>query len=454
MTDVAYLTASELTVRYARRELSPVEVVHRTLERIEQLQPSLNAFAFVDADAAMTQARASEARWQHDAVLGPLDGVPVTVKDLLHVRGQPTRFGSRTRGTSAPWLDEAPAVTRLREAGAVVLGKTTTSEHGLKGRGDSPLTGVTRNPWNTALTPGGSSAGAVVATAAGLGAIALATDGGGSIRVPCALTGVIGLKPSIGRVPHDPPTFAGVPAQIGPVARSVSDIALALSIISRSDPRDPLHLPRLDEPRAHPRSLQGLRIGYSATLGYAQLDPDVAKAFEHAVELMRETGALLEPADPGFASPAPIMRTLFAARAAHTVASLTEDERALLDPYVAEAAREGRALDAVTYLQAEAERITLVQHMARYHERYALLITPTSAYPAAAHDPSPMFAAQPSFAAPFSLTRQPALSMPCGLTRDGLPIGLQIVGKHYADASVLAAARAFEHFMPFRPPPR
>jgi aspartyl-tRNA(Asn)/glutamyl-tRNA(Gln) amidotransferase subunit A len=452
MTDLAYLTAGELAERYARRELSPLEVTRRVLERVERLEPRLNAFVVVDADRALSAAHASEERWRTGSALGPLDGVPISIKDLLEVRGWPTRRGSRTVAAAGRWDEDAPAVARLREAGAVLLGKTTTSEFGLNGKGESPLTGLTKNPWNLAHTPGGSSAGAVVATAAGLGAIAIGTDGGGSIRVPSAHTGVIGLKPTFGRVPTSPPSFVGVPAHVGPIARSVGDLALALSVIAREDVRDPLHAPALQ-----PTAAGQLRVACSVTLGYAQVEPEVEAAFRAAVTALRDAGVTIEEADPGFESPAAIIHSLFIARAAHTVQHLIERERAQLDPVVAAAAEEGARLSAIDYLNAEAARLTLVQASARFHAKYDLLLTPASAYTAPRNDAEPPAAgsANPraSLAAPFSLTRQPALSIPCGLTSAGLPIGLQIVGRHHEDSQVLRLAEIYERIRAFQVPP-
>jgi aspartyl-tRNA(Asn)/glutamyl-tRNA(Gln) amidotransferase subunit A len=453
-TDLAYLTAVELHTRYSTREVSPVEVTRRVLARIEQLEHSLNAFVLVDADRALSAARNSEERWQRGASLGPLDGVPISIKDLLATRGWPTRRGSRTVAATGRWDEDAPSVARLREAGAVLLGKTTTSEFGLKGMGDSPLTGITHNPWNLAHTPGGSSAGAVVAVASGFGAIAIGTDGGGSIRVPSAHTGVIGLKPTFGRVPQSPPGFVGVPPHVGPIARSVADLALALTIISQPDVRDPLQSP---PPPAAARELASLRIGYSVNLGYAHVDPEVSGAFLEAVAALREAGATLEEVNPGFASTGPIVRKLFAARAAHTLLGLDETQLALVEPAIAASAREGQALSAVEYLQAESERIALVQTLARFHADFDLLLTPTSADPAPRvdFDPSAPYYGPPreSLAGPFSLTRQPALSIPCGLTRAGLPIGLQIIGRHHEDALVLSVAASYERIHPFHAPP-
>jgi aspartyl-tRNA(Asn)/glutamyl-tRNA(Gln) amidotransferase subunit A len=331
----------------------------------------------------------------------------------------------------------------------VLFGKTTTTEFGLKGFSDSPLTGVTKNPWHPGYTTGGSSAGAVAATAAGLGPLALATDGGGSIRVPSAYTGVVGFKPTFGRVPAYPAGFVGVPPHVGPITRSLEDAALLFSVIAQPDARDPFSAAtgERDYRDALGRSWHRVRIGIS-TLGYADIDPEIAAAFERAARVFADLGATVEPADPEIGSPSAILRVLFSARAAHTVAGLTPAERELLDPDVERSAREGERLTALEYLGAEAQRIALAQALARYHEQYDLLLTPTTAWTAPALD-APRTQPSSPFTFPFSLTRQPAISVPAGLSRGGLPIGIQIVGRHFDDALVLGAAHAFEGQSPF-----
>lgn len=446
--ELFWLSATELLRHYRRKELSPVDVVRTVLTRLERLEPQLNAFVSLDPAAALAAARESEARWQRNAPLGLLDGVPLSVKDLLLTRGWATRRGSRTVNPEGPWEHDAPAVARAREQGAVLVGKTTTTEFGLKGSSESPLTGVTKNPWHPGHTTGGSSAGAAAATAAGLGPLALATDGGGSIRVPSAYTGVVGFKPTFGRVPTYPTGFVGVPPHVGPIARSVEDAALLFSIIAQRDVRDPfaVHGAERDYRDALGRSWHRVRIGVS-TLGYADIDPEIRAAFERATREFAELGATVEAADPEIGSPAAVLRVLFSARAAHTVAALTPDQRDLLDPDVLRSAREGERLTALEYLEAEAERIALAQALGRYHERYDLLLTPTTAWTAPALDQK-AHASSP-FTFPFSLTRQPAISVPAGLSREGLPIGIQIVGRHFEDALVLGAAHAFERRLPF-----
>lgn len=444
-----WLTATELLRSYRGHELSPVEVVRAVLARIERLQPQLNAFALLDAEAALRAAHESEAHWQRNEPRGLLEGVPLSAKDLLLTRGWPTRRGSRTVSPQGPWQHDAPAVARAREQGAVLLGKTTTTEFGLKGGSESPLTGLTRNPWHPGHTTGGSSAGAVAATAAGLGPLALGTDGGGSIRVPSAYTGVVGFKPTFGRVPTYPAGFVGVPPHVGPVTRSVEDAALLFGVIARPDARDPFAAPGGDQDYVAGlrRSWRGVRIGVS-TLGCTDLDPEIRGAFERAARTFAELGASVEAADPDIVSPTAVLRVLFAARAAHTVAGLTPAQRELLDPDVERSARDGEQLSARDYLEAEAQRVNLAQALARYHERHDLLLTPTTAWTAPALDANKPQPSSP-FTFPFSLTRQPAISVPAGVSQEGLPIGVQLVGRHFDDALVLSAAHAFETAAPF-----
>ena len=285
--ELSYLTATELARHFRAHELSPVEVTQAILRRIARLEPELNAFVLVDHEAALASAKASEARYHAGVPLSVLDGATVSLKDLLLARGWPTRKGSRTTSAEGPWNEDSPAAARLREAGAVLLGKTTTTEFGLKGMGDSPLTGITRNPWNLRHSPGGSSAGAVAAVAAGLGALAVGTDGGGSIRVPAAFVGVVGLKPTFGRVPTYPAGVIGAPPHVGPIARRVRDAAALLSVLARPDDRDPYRLPHDERPLldAEATTLTGLRIGYSARLFPAELSPELSTAFARAVEV-------------------------------------------------------------------------------------------------------------------------------------------------------------------------
>jgi aspartyl-tRNA(Asn)/glutamyl-tRNA(Gln) amidotransferase subunit A len=460
--DVVYGSAISLLDRYRKRELSPVEVTRLLLDRLDALQPTINAFCIVDHDGALAAARESERRWLSGKAVVKLDGVPVTIKDLVLMRGFPTLRGSRLVDPHQDWSEDAPATARLREAGAVVLGKTTTPEFGWKAVGDSPLTGITRNPWNLARTPGGSSAGAAAACAAGIGPLHLGTDGAGSIRIPAAFTGIFGLKPSFGRVPAYPLSAMGLLAHIGPMARTVMDAALMLTVLSAPDHRDSYALPpeATDWREGLEGGVRGWRIAYSPTLGYAKVDPDIAAAVGEAVQQFETLGAVVEEVGAIFPSPREALFTLWAAGAAKLLDAYPADKRALVDPGLLATAAEGQRISAVDYLAADLVRTTVGQQMAAFHQKYDLLLTPMMPIPALPvgqdlNDPATErhWIDWSPFSYPFNMTRQPAASIPCGLTRAGLPIGLQIVGPLYADARVLRAARAFETTQPERRPP-
>src|SRR5215469_13370473 len=291
--DVAYASAIELSELYRNKALSPLEVTRALLDRLDSLEPKINAFCLVDRDGALAAARASEARWLRGEQTGALDGVPVTIKDLVLMRGFPTLRGSHLVERDQDWSEDAPATARLREAGAVILGKTTTPEFGWKALGDSPLTGITRNPWDLSRTPGGSSAGAAAACAAGIGPLHVGSDGAGSIRIPCAFTGIFGLKPSFGLVPAHPPSPMGLLSHVGPMARTVADAALMLNVLAGSDDRDPYTLPpeRKDFSEGIEQGVRGWRIAYSPTLGYAKVEPEIAAAAAEAARQFEALGA-------------------------------------------------------------------------------------------------------------------------------------------------------------------
>jgi aspartyl-tRNA(Asn)/glutamyl-tRNA(Gln) amidotransferase subunit A len=455
--EIAFLTATELVEAYRRRRLSPVEVTEALLRRLDRLEPAINAFVLVARESALAEARASAARWMKGAPQGLVDGVPITIKDLFLTKGWPTLRGSPLVKRDQAWDEDAPPVARLREAGAVLIGKTTMPEFGWKALGDSPLTGITRNPWSLAHTPGGSSAGAAAALAAGIGHLALGTDGGGSIRIPCGFSGLAGLKPSFGRVPHYPPSIFGLVAHTGPMARSVADLALLLTVISRPDDRDVYALPpdTRDWRQGIEDGVKGLRIAYSPTLGYARVDAEIAAAVYRAAQVFAELGAEVETVERVFDDPDRAWLTLWWSGAAKALSGFSAAERQQLDPGLAAAGEQGARLSAVDYVTADVARSALALEMAKFHRRFDLLLTPSVAVPAL---PVGQLVADPAqrewiewapFSYPFNLTRQPAASVPCGLTRLGLPIGLQIVGRLYDDALVLRAARAFERAQPF-----
>jgi len=456
--DLCTLAATELLDAYRKHELSPVEVTRAVLERIEKLNPVLNAFCLV-SDQALANAKESEQRWLAGQPRGLLDGVPVSIKDLILTKGWPTLRGSKTIDPKGPWDEDAPAVARLREHGAVLLGKTTTPEYGWKGVTDSALTGITRNPWNPKKTPGGSSGGAAAALASGMGPLALGTDGGGSIRIPCSFTGLFGLKPSFGRVPAWPLSPFGTVAHVGPITRSVADGALMLNVLALPDARDWHALPY--EPRDWradlERGVRDLRIAFSPDLGYAKVDPEILSLVRNSLEVFEAAGAGVEEKNPGFANAEGIFRTQWFSGAALLVHGIAAEKRKLVDPGLLEIAAEGEKIGALEVLDAQTRRGLLGAHMNLFHRDYDLLLTPTLAVPA--FDVGLEFPPGKKrwidwtpFTFPFNLTQQPAASIPCGLTKEGLPVGLHIVGPKYGDAVVLRAARAFETARPLSMP--
>jgi aspartyl-tRNA(Asn)/glutamyl-tRNA(Gln) amidotransferase subunit A len=417
----------------------------------------------VDERAALSAARASEERWMRDRPVGLIDGVPTTIKDLFLTAGWPTLRGSRTVARKQRWSEDAPSVARLRAHGAVFLGKTTTPELGWKGVTDSPLTGITRNPWNLKLTSGGSSGGAAVAAALGMGALHLGTDGGGSIRIPASFSGIVGLKPSYGRVPVAPASAFLMLSHAGPMTRSVADAALMLTVIAEPDDRDWYALPH--EPRDWRIGLEdgvrGLRIAFSPRLGHARVDREVAKAVKQAVGALADLGATIEEIDPDVSDAEDAFRTLWFTGAANMLQNLSAAKLALVDPGLRAVAEIGAGNTALEFTRAVRQREALGQRSIAFHRRHDLLVTPTMPIPAfaAGVEVPPgsgldRWTGWTPFSYPFNLTGQPAASVPCGLTRAGLPVGLQIVGPRYRDDLVLRAARAVESTHPLVSPPQ
>lgn len=460
-TQVADLTATDLLDAFARRELSPVEAAEATLRRIEEADGAVNAFCLVDADHALARARASEQRWQRGEPHGALDGVPTSIKDVFLTAGWPTLRGSRTIEPDQKWETDAPAVARMREHNAVFVGKTTTPELAWKGVTDSPLAGITRNPWDTTRTAGGSSGGAAAAVALGMAPLAIGTDGGGSVRIPASFCGVFTLKPTYGRIPHYPASPFGTLAHAGPITATVHDTALMMDVLSEPDSRDWSALPA---PTGSFRTeldagVRGMRIGFSPDLGFAAVDPEIAKAVAEAVGVFTELGATVEQVELGLSDPVEDFHILWFSGAAKSTAHLDDDQRAQLDPGLREIIEDGLTYSAQDYLDATNTRMLLGQRMGAFHDDYDLLLTPAVAVPpfeAGRETPVGSSARRwtgwTPFSYPFNMTQQPAASVPCGFTGDGLPIGLQIVGPRHADARVLRAARAFERARPWNRP--
>jgi aspartyl-tRNA(Asn)/glutamyl-tRNA(Gln) amidotransferase subunit A len=459
-TVIADFTCADLSNAYRRGSLSPVEVVRDVLSRIDQAAP-LNAFMPFEAEAALATARRSEARWREGKPLSDIDGIPATIKDNIWVKGLPTRRGSRTTDT-LPVPEDAPAVARLREQGAIIVAKTTMSEHGWTGVCHSPLTGITRNPWNSECTPGGSTGGSAVAAALNLGVLHLGTDGAGSLRIPAAFTGVFGMKPSFGQVPIYPALLLNVLSHQGPIALTVADAARMLSAIGQPDARDmaawntaaPDFVAGLND------GVRGLRIAFSPRLGHVtNLDPEIEAAARRAAEILAEQGAIVEEADPALDRARDLIRAMWWPVATAIVDTVPKQRRNEMDPGFLAIAERGRDYAIGDYLAAYAGRAELHRTMLRFHERYDLLITPTmpiTTFKAGRDGPESSdfgddWLNWSPYTYPFNLTQQPAASVPCGLSRNGLPMAVQIVGSLRGDATVLRAARAIEEALPMPP---
>lgn len=454
--DPSLLDGAKLQAAYRDRSCSPTEVVTSVLKRADALNPVVNAFIVLDRDGALSAAEASAARWRDGKPLGPLDGVPVTLKDNIPWAGHPTRKGSRT-GSDTATLQNSPLAERLLRAGAVVIGKTCMPEFGWKGVGDSPLTGLTRNPWNTLLTTGGSTAGGSAAAALNLGVVHFGTDGAGSIRIPSSFCGVFGIKPSLGRIPAVP---AAPTLHLGPVSRTVRDAAVALQALSGPDPRDitSSHAPMPDLVGSLEKGVKGLRVAWSPRLGYVErLDPEVETIVGRAAEAFAQLGASVEHADPGFPNPMPILEPIWLTIAWSAVRTIPEKQWSELDPGLLALAKQGQGVSGAEYATAFGARASLHAAMARLNERYDLLLTPTVAVPAfaAGHNTPPGGAYGDDwlnwapYTYPFNLSLHPAASVPCGFTGDGRPVGMQIVGPYLREDLVLRAARAYEQAHPW-----
>ncbi|GFG52045.1 amidase [Mycolicibacterium agri] len=448
-------SAMELVEGYRNKTISPVEATKAALEAIDTYDGAVNAFVLVDHEGALAAAKQSEARWQAGEPLGPGDGVPTSIKDALWTRGWPTLRGSNLIDAAGSWDEDAPSVARLRETGAVILGKTTTPEYSWKGVTDSLRHGVTGNPWNPSLTAGGSSGGSAAAVALGMGPWSVGTDGGGSVRIPAAFTGTVALKPTYGLIPFYPASPFGTLSHAGPMTRTVRDAAAMMDIITGFDARDWAAMPTpttsilsgLDD------GVAGLRVAYSPNLGFVQNDPSVDAAVRAAVDVLVSADAHVEEADPGFSDPVDAFHVLWFSGEAKVLSSYGDLDALAgrIDPGLHRTAVIGASYSAADYLDAMAVRMKLGELMGRFHERYDVLVTPTlplPAFPAGQDVPdgseSPDWTSWTPYTYPFNLTQQPALSVPCGFTDAGLPVGLHIVGPRHADALVLRVGQAYQ----------
>jgi len=457
--DLAYTPATELAALIRSKKLSPVELTRSVLERIERLNPTLNAFCTVTADAALAAARAAEQAVMRGERLGPLHGLPFSVKDLALTKGVPTKFGSHIFASRIGEVD-APYVRRLHEAGGIMVGKTTTPEFGWKALGDSPLTGITRNPWNTGVTPGGSSAGAGAAAAAGLGPLHQGSDGAGSIRIPSAFCGIVGIKANYGRVPLWPVSNNDYATHAGPMTRTVADAALMLSVMAGPDDADPscLDAPPADYVGQLDGGVQGLRIAYSPDLGGLRVDPEVASVVAAAARAFESLGARVEEVKPGFADSHDMIRLIWGAHYIGNYGQHLAEWRSRMDPGLVACMDEAVRWSAQDYVAMRGRKLAYWDSVRPLFERHDLLLTPTTSvaafevgrlnpagWPQHAWDWLPWA----SFSYPFNFTGQPAATVPAGFTPGGLPVGLQIVGRRFAETTVLQAAAAFEQAQPW-----
>jgi len=455
-TDIADMTALEMVELFQFGEISPVDAAHACLERIEDHNDKVNAYNFLEQATTLAAARRSEERWRRGVPMGPVDGVPVAIKDIFVTRGWPNRKGSRIT-SDAPGEVDAPAVAALRRSGFVPLGRTTTPEFGWKGVTDNPLDGATNNPWDPTKVSGGSSGGSGAAVALGMGPLALGTDAGGSIRIPAGFCGIVGHKPTHGLCPMWPPSAFFPLAHVGPMTWTVADAALFMDVLATPDARDVTLPPNEESFREAIVSddLSGWRIAFSSNFGYVDVDPEIAESVAAAVAVFEEAGAIVEACHPGFDDPLESFNRLFYGGAANALRDIGPEQREQMDPNLIHVAEWASKLSMLDYLEAANQRAALLEKMSLFHESWDLLVTP--ALPIAAFGagrevpegwPQKRWPTWTPFTYPFNMTGQPAISVPCGFTQAGLPIGLQIIGARHDDASVLRAAHFYQQARP------
>lgn len=461
VSDLGFTPAVELAEMIRRRTLSPVEITRAVLERIERLNGRLGAYVLVHAERAMNDARVAEQAVTSGQPLGPLYGVPVSIKDNLWTAGDRTTSGSRLFAEFvAP--EDAPSVAALRAAGAIFVGRTNLPEFAWRGSTDNRLFGESRNPWDLTRTPGGSTGGGAAAVAAGLGPLALGSDGAGSIRIPASFCGLVGLKPTFGRVPMYPAVGGHeLTAHVCPLARTVRDVALMMSVIARYDRRDQFALPddRVDYLAACDEPLAGrrVRVAWSADLGFAPVELETREICASAARAFAEIGVEIEEASPDLGDPSWILRTLYGGAQAGAHAARTPEQKAQMDPELVAYAEASSGLSVGEYLKALTARQAMVDTLRQFFERYDLLLTPTlclPAFPLGVVGPREVATREVTHLGwtlcyPFNYSGQPAVSVPAGWTSTGLPVGLQIIGRRLEDALVLRAAASFEALRPW-----
>jgi aspartyl-tRNA(Asn)/glutamyl-tRNA(Gln) amidotransferase subunit A len=454
------MSAVEMADAVRTGDVSAQVLIDSVLARIDQLNPRLNAYCTLMADEARDAANQADADLAAGVEVGPLHGVPVSIKDNLYVKDSRTTFGSKLQENDVT-REDCPLVERLRRAGAIIIGRTNSPEFGWKGVTDNRVFGITRNPWNLDLTPGGSSGGGSAAVAAGLGPIGIGTDGGGSLRIPAAFSGLVGHKPSYGRVATWPGVSVGSLRHIGGMTRTVEDSALLLDVIAGPDDRDPESLPATDVSYLSEieRGIEGVRVAWSPDLGYATVDPEVARLCEQAAMRLFDAGAIVEHVNLDWNDPYDSWRVFFYGAAAARLGRIVGEQGHLLDPGLRACVEDAVRMTGLDYSDALTARNEFWHDVRRVYESFDLLLTPTLPVPpfAVGQDNADPLPGQDfgelqwvQFTYPFNLTGQPACSIPAGWTESGLPVGLQIVGRRFDDALVLRAARAFEQVQPWR----
>jgi aspartyl-tRNA(Asn)/glutamyl-tRNA(Gln) amidotransferase subunit A len=457
MTYIADLSAVALAAAIRRRELSPVEAARAALDRIQE-RADLNAFLTVDGEMVLHDAKAAEAAVMDGRELGPLHGVPVSVKDLINTAGLRTTFGSALFEQNVPSSD-AVSVARTRAAGGIVLGKTTTPEFGHKPLTEAPIFGRTLNPTDRSVTCGGSSGGAAVAVATGMGPLAIGSDGGGSIRIPAACCGVVGLKPTLGAIPHlQVPDLFGANSYVGPMARDVADTRLLFEALLGPDSADPygqaLPPASAGDDAVEPRRLA---VAWLPRCGNA-LDPEVESLTTGAVRRLEQAGAAIETVECDFVALESSFLVILESALAARVGDRLPEWWNRLDPSLVKTVEKGLRHSAVALQLAAAARSEMFRTIQRLFGRFDVLISPALSAPPLpvdqdphgsvvidGRDRGPIRGAWYPYTYPFNLTGHPALALPCGTTREALPVGLQLVGPWHSDRKLIALARWLEH---------
>lgn len=441
-------SVADTLAAYRSGRTDPGAVVADALELIRERDPLVRAFVHVDDDGARRAADAASRRWR-DGTARPLEGVPIGVKDVEADASTPPRFGFAEPGDDVPPSADSPSIRALRRAGAIIVGKTTTPQVGWRATTDAPGTPPTRNPHDLAMTAGGSSGGSAAAVAAGMIPAALGTDGGGSVRIPASFCGVVGFKPTYGRIPQWPASGVGSLGHTGPIAQNVADAGLLFDVLSTFDPRDgaavPERAPTADDLNRMPR------IAVSLDLGFVDfVDPEVVTLTRRAADRFADLGFEVEEASPPLGDPSALFQTLWDTSFATITSTLAPNWAAAIEPGLREVAERGSRVTAVQLASAEMKRIQLAGIMASFHERWDYLLTPTLPIPAftagriVPAGGSGSWTEWTPFTWPFNLTQQPALSVPAGVTGAGLPVGVQLVGPRFSDRDVLRAGEVLE----------